>query len=280
MTLTLRAAKSYFRPRNKWNIHLPFALAVASTPPFLLLAELSSLHKTPKPAVAAAEDRSRLRGCHSAAPQCHWALTRHPFSSCPPVTSQPTHCCFNLAENLAPDFPLVIPPHQQTIPFVWHMIQKSQLLFVALPIPIYQELGHPGSILWLRQRGLKSCWVWDVCLADVQRKDYMWSLCSMPLQNTNCNSMQNKGSRLTFFEVFALTIFFFLLQCQNALRHTSALKTTIFSSISLVKAFLQAFHFEKTRKTRKGEWAQDNQTCGSCDKKKGKLNFSQEMWEI
>lgn len=211
MTLTLRAAKSYFRPRNKWNIRLPFARAVASTPPFLLLAELSSLHKTPKPAVAAPEDRSRLGGCHSPAPQCLWALTRHPFSSRSPVTSQPTHCCFNLAKNLAPDFPLVIPPHPQTISFVWHMIQKSQLLFVSLPIPIYQELGHPGSILWLRQRGLKSCWVWSVCLADVQRKKrlYVVIVLHATAKHQLLYSMQNKGSRLTFFEVFTLTLFFF-----------------------------------------------------------------------
>lgn len=102
-----------------------------------------------------------------------------------------------------------------------------------------------------------------------ERKDYMWSLCSMPLQNTNCCIVcRIKAADWLSLKSLLWLYFFFLLQCQNALRHTSALKTTIFSSISSVKAFLQAFHFEKTRKTRKGEWAQDNQTCGSCDKKK------------
>lgn len=160
------------------------------------------------------------------------------------------------------------------------MIQKSQLLFVSLSSPIYRELGHPGFILWLRQRDLKSCWVGAVCLADVQRKKRLYVVIVLYAiaKHQLLYSMQNKDSRLIFFEAFALTIFF-LLQCQNALRHTSALKTTISPSISSAKAFLQAFHFEKTRKTREGEWAQDNQTCGSCDKK-SKLNFSQEMWEI
>lgn len=185
------------------------------------------------------------------------------------MTLLPTHCYFNLAENLAADFHLVIPPHQQTIPFVWHMIQKSQLLFASLPIPIYKSWGTRGLPCDFGKGDLKSCRVWGVCLADVQRKKRLHVVIVLPAiaKHQLLYSMQNKDSRLSLKPLLWL-YFFFLLQCQNALRHTSALKTTISPSISSVKAFFQAFRFEKTRKTRKGEWAQDNQACGSCDKKK------------
>lgn len=99
-----------------------------------------------------------------------------------------------------------------------------------------------------------------------ERRHCIWSLCSMPLRNTNCCVAHRvKTAETDLLWSLCVGYFFFLLLCQNALRHTSASKTTISPSISSVKSFLQAFHFEKTRKTR--ERAQDNQTCGSCDKK-------------